>query len=98
MKTLFFKIAMPITAAVMAVGSSFITHASEKSVNGPVVAYINPLTSPPTLPCTINVTCSNIQAPVVCTAFYQGISYQAFSKASPNDTFCEIVRYKWPVD
>ena len=96
MKTKIFKIVLPLIAIVFAIGGSFVSHASEKNVNAPVTAYINPIPLPPTGPCSVAVTCSNIVSPVVCSATYLGDTYQAYSKANPMDNFCLIVRYRYP--
>ena len=97
MRKKLFKIVFPLIAIIFAIGGSFVSHASEKNVNAPVTAYINPISLPPgTQPCSLAVTCSNLIGPVVCTADYLGVTYQAYSKLSPTDTFCQIVRYKWP--
>ena len=82
---------MPAVAIILAISGSYTTHASEKGTNALVPGYIYPIGSC----CCINITaCSNVANPVLCTAIYQGITYQAFIKQSPSDTTCDIVGYK----
>jgi len=96
MKTNYPKIAIQIFAILLAIGSSFATTASEKKVNAPVTGYFPkfPIIGPPPIAqCMFAQLCSNTPGPI-CTGVYQGITYQVFGKANPNDTVCQIVLFK----
>jgi len=91
MKTNFFRIVMPATAILLAIGGSFASQASGKKTTANVPGYIIPIGGNV---CENRTICSNITSPVLCTVIYQGISYQAFAKQSGSDTVCDITLWK----
>jgi len=96
MKTNYSKIAIQVFAILFAIASSFATTASEKKINAPVLGYFpkSPIIGPPPINrCMFTVLCSDTPGPI-CTAVYQGNIYQVFGKVQPNDTWCQIVRYR----
>ena len=82
---------MPAIAILLAIGGSFVSHASEKKTNVIVPGYIIPIGGSI---CENITTCSNVLTPVLCTVIYQGITYQAFAKQSGSDTVCDITLWR----
>ena len=80
---------MPAIAILLAIGGSFVSYASEKTTNALVPGYIDIIGSH----CIHYTTCSNIVGPVICTAIYQGIVYQAYGRF-PNDTVCDLILWR----
>jgi len=91
MKTNFFRIVIPAVAILLALGGSFVSHASEKKTNANVSAWIIPIGA---TQCMSFSTCSNIVSPVLCTVTYQSNTYQAFNKEAPSDTTCNVLLFK----
>jgi len=90
MKTYLSKIIMPIAAITLAIGGSFVSHASEKSSLVKVTGYFHPNGTPICVPIKI---CNTIGF-VLCTTVYQGRVYQVFGKVSPNDTVCPVTLFE----
>jgi len=91
MKTKSFKLIMSIVAILLAISGSFATQAREKKSQAIVPGYIH---VPPTYLCMQATVCTNIVNPVLCTATYQGVLYQAFIKLHPEDTYCSGIGYR----
>jgi len=91
MKTNYLKVVTPLIAIILAVSGSYTAHTSERKGMAKVACYLSPIGG---TRCSLSFICSNIVNPVVCTATYQGVTYQLFRKASPNDTVCDIVCYR----
>jgi len=89
MKTNYSKILMSAVAIIFAIGGSFASHTSENRFI--VTGYIIPIGA---TMCQAATTCDNVTNPVLCTVVYQGVTYTAFGKASPNDTTCPIALFK----
>ena len=84
---------MPLLAIILAMGSSFATHASITSATrATVTGYITPLSGPP---CSVITACSNVVSSIICTDVYQGNRYQAFGKVTPSFP-CDIIYYELP--
>ncbi|MGV3460262.1 MAG: hypothetical protein ACO1N9_07390 [Flavobacterium sp.] len=47
----------------------------------------------PAMPCAIEVMCDNSLGRI-CTAMYQGTSYQAFGKFHPSSPTCDLILYR----
>jgi len=93
MKTIFFKIGMPVAAIVLAIGGSIVSNAqTEKSPQIIVPGYYNTNPAIPN-PCNVSVQCNSVSGPV-CTVVVAGITYQAFGKEFTTDTVCPIVLSK----
>jgi len=80
---------MPTVAILLAVGGSFVSHASEKKTTASVPGYIIPLGGI----CQNVILCNNI-SPGLCTVIYQGLSYQTFAKQAGCNTVCDILLWK----
>jgi len=93
MKTNLSKMIMTIVAIMLAIGGSFVSHASEKKTFTILPGYINPIFS---FPCTNVTSCSNIAGRPFCTVTYQGHLYQAFGRQSPGDPYCDTVLFRLP--
>jgi len=91
MKTNFFKIVMPAAAILLAIGGSFVSQASVKKTTALVPGYV---LLPGENECRNITICSNVLNPVLCTAIYQGNTYQCFSKQSGSDTVCDIFLWR----
>jgi len=91
MKTNSFKIVVSAAAILLAIGGSFVSHASEKKTNIIVPGYIIPTGD---FICRNLTTCSNVSNPVVCTVIYQNGNYQAYNKQSGTDVVCDILLWK----
>ena len=89
MKTIIFKILLPFTAPLFAIGVSFTTNVSEKKFLAMTNGYI---VAPNTPPCSVNTQCCS--GNVVCSMVYMGQAYQAFGKILPTDTTCNKIVYK----
>jgi len=89
MKTVFFKIAMPVIAVLMAVGGSLAGRASEKSVLTVTNGYI--INSFPY--CINPIACSDTGLQF-CSAFIGGQVYRLYGKFFAGDTDCIKVVYR----
>ena len=90
MKSIFFKIVMPVAAIILAIGSSISTHASQKRAHQFITGYINPVGSNL---CSITASCTDVGG-VLCTATYQSVVYQAFGKEAPSDSTCPVLLFR----
>jgi len=88
MKTVFFKIAMPVIAVLMAVGGSLAGRASEKSVLTATNGYI-----PNSNPCINPILCSDVGGPF-CSVTVGSQTYRLYGKLFPADTQCLKVVYR----
>ena len=70
--------------------SSFATQESKKA-QLLVDCYITPIGH---FPCQIYVGCGSLTGTIVCTAIFQGQTYQAYAKLNPTDTVCPFICYK----
>ena len=90
MKTIFFKIIIPITVIIFAIYNSFASNISEKNIDLILSGYIIPIGN--TI-CQNITTCSSMN-PTLCSVVYQGQTYQVYGKQSPSDTVCDIPLYR----
>ena len=88
MKTILSKIVIPVLGIFFAIGSSFATQASEKSVLAPTNGYV-----PNSVPCVNPYLCSNTGS-MLCTIIFGGQSYRLFGKFTASDQNCIKTVYK----
>lgn len=91
MKAKILKIVLPSFVILVAVFSAFAFKSTEnKKLLTPETGWINL----PGDPCAIKVQCDTTPTPFVCTAIYNGITYQALGKTNPQMMICNKVLYR----
>jgi hypothetical protein len=93
MKTKFFKIVLPAFIIMMAVLSAYAFKSVEdKALLAPETGWL----AIPGNPCSISVTCENINTNLTCKALFNGVEYDVLGKHQPSDMVCTKILYRIP--
>lgn len=80
---------MPMAVILLAIGGSFVSHASGKKIQQVVPGYA---TTNPARPCDVSIPCSTNPANPICTLTIGTTTYQAFGRLTPTEAVpCPIV-------
>lgn len=91
MKTRILKLVSLTFVLVMAIYCAFAFRMAENIVlSVPETGWLNL----PGQPCFIQVNCNSTPSEFLCTAFYNGIQYQAFGKVNPSGLVCNKILFR----
>lgn len=92
MKNHFLKNVLSLATIVLAIGGSFVSHASQKSPKAIIPGYA---TTNPARRCAHTVACSTDAANPYCTYTTGTTTYYALGRLTPNVYIpCEVILYK----